>query len=348
MPFYKDRIFQWIFAILALLKAGALAYLYFCHPLGEAVLIFPDSLTYVYPAQTWLQYGAFWEAVSSTPMLLRTPGYPVFLAGIQWALGNATWAVVAVQNLLSLFMLVPVYLTAKELAGKTAARWAAGFCAASVLYFSLSFAVLTETLCTFLLAWFVYFLVRFLKKFQTGSLLWASALLAAAIYVRPAAYYFAFAAGVVYELFSIAGRRRRIYARILREARAVFLDAGNCAEIFAGADVVMDALDNNGARQCALDCCRAMGIPFVHGAVSGFCGETAVLRAGDVAPWELCGASDRGAETEEGTAPFIPPFIAAAQAAAAIKILARAGETPEKTMLWFDLERCAMQRLKLK
>ncbi len=32
--------------------------------------------------------------------------------------------------------------------------------------------------------------------------------------------YFAFAAGVVYELFSIAGRRRRIYVRILREARA--------------------------------------------------------------------------------------------------------------------------------
>lgn len=201
MPFYKDRIFQWIFAILALLKAGALAYLYFCHPLGEAVLIFPDSLTYVYPAQTWLQYGAFWEAVSSTPMLLRTPGYPVFLAGIQWALGNATWAVVAVQNLLSLFMLVPVYLTTKELAGKTAARWAAGFCAASVLYFSLSFAVLTETLCTFLLAWFIYFLVRFLKKFQTGSLLWASALLAAAIYVRPAAYYFAFAAVILLVCF---------------------------------------------------------------------------------------------------------------------------------------------------
>ena len=91
-----------------------------------------------------------------------------------------------------------------------------------------------------------------------------------------------------------------------------------------------------------------LGIPFVHGAVSGFCGETAVLRAGDAAPWELCGAPDRGAEAEEGTTSFIPPFIAAAQAAAAIKILARAGETPQKTMLWFDLARCSMQRLKLR
>ena len=145
-----------------------------------------------------------------------------------------------------------------------------------------------------------------------------------------------------------ARRVKAVNSAVETEARAVFLDAGNCAELFVGADVVMDALDNNGARQCALDCCRAMGIPFVHGAVAGFCGETAVLRAGGAAPWELCGASDRGAEVEEGTAPFIPPFIASAQAAAAIKILARAGETPEKTMLWFDLERCTMQRLKLK
>lgn len=145
-----------------------------------------------------------------------------------------------------------------------------------------------------------------------------------------------------------ARRVKAVNSAVEAEVRAVFLDAGNCAEIFAGADVVMDALDNNGARQAALDCCRALGIPFVHGAVSGFCGETAVLRAGDAAPWELCGASDKGAETEEGTTPFIPPFIAAAQAAAAIKILAHAGETPEKTMLWFDLARCAMQRLRLR
>ncbi len=145
-----------------------------------------------------------------------------------------------------------------------------------------------------------------------------------------------------------ARRVRAVNSAVETDVRTVFLDVENCAEIFAGADVVMDALDNNGARQAALDCCRTLGIPFVHGAVSGFCGETAVLRAGDAAPWELCGAPDRGAEAEEGTTSFIPPFIAAAQAAAAIKILARAGETPQKTMLWFDLARCSMQRLKLR
>lgn len=128
----------------------------------------------------------------------------------------------------------------------------------------------------------------------------------------------------------------------------VFLDGTNSAEILSGADVVMDALDNNSSRRCALEACRGIGIPFIHGAVSGFFGETAVLREGDAAPWEVCGFFEKGTETEQGTPSFTPPFIASAQVSAAVKILARAGETPEKTMLWFDLERCTLQKLKLK
>ncbi len=201
MPFYKDRVFQGIFCALAAFKLAAFAYLFSVHPLGENILAFPDSLTYVYPAQTFLQYGHMWEAVSISPMLLRTPGYPFFLALIQLLTGNATWAVAAVQNLLSLFLLIPVYLTARLLAGWRAARWAAGFCAISVLYFTLSFAVLTEILCVFLLAWFVYFTVRFLQQPRGRELLGAAVFLAAAVYVRPAAYYFMFAAAIMLVCF---------------------------------------------------------------------------------------------------------------------------------------------------
>ena len=164
-------------------------------------MAFPDSLTYIYPAQTFLQYGHMWEAVSVSPMLLRTPGYPFFLALVQLLTGNLTWAVAAVQNVLSLFLLIPVYLTARLLAGWRAARWAAGFCAISVLYFTLSFAVLTEILCVFLLAWFVYFTVRFLQQPRGRELLGAAVFLAAAVYVRPAAYYFMFAAAIMLVCF---------------------------------------------------------------------------------------------------------------------------------------------------
>ena len=190
MPWYKDKIFWAIFAVAALVKLATLLYV-MQSPLGEQLLVFPDSLGYVYPAQTLLSYGQFWEAVSASPMLLRTPGYPVFLALVQFVSGSLTWAVAITQNLLSLLLLVPVYLTTLRLADKNAARWTAGFCAASVLYFSLSFSVLSETLCVFLLAWFVYAALRWLENRQGIFLFLAAALLSAAIYVRPVAYYFA-------------------------------------------------------------------------------------------------------------------------------------------------------------
>lgn len=164
MRFYKDKVFWYVFTALALVKGSALAGVFYFHPLGEKILAFPDSLTYVYPAQTWLEYGQMWEAVTAAPMLLRTPGYPFFLAVVQTLFHNMTWAVVLVQNLLSLALLIPIYMTAEKLNGKPSARAAVLFCAASVLYFSLSFAVLTEILCAFLLSWFVYFTVNFLLK----------------------------------------------------------------------------------------------------------------------------------------------------------------------------------------
>ncbi len=191
MKWYQDKIFWGIITACALVKLAAFAGLYYFNPLGEQALIFPDSLGYVYPAQTWLTYGAFWEAVSASPLLLRTPGYPVFIALAQLLTHSATWGVVFWQNVLSVILLLPVYLTAKHLAGQTAARWAAGCCAVSVLYFSLAFAVLTETVCVFLLAWFVYLTVRWIESQRGKFLLGAAVLLAAAIYVRPAVYYFA-------------------------------------------------------------------------------------------------------------------------------------------------------------
>ena len=190
MPWYKDKILWFIAAGALFIKLAGLLWLLYVNPLGEQALIFPDSLGYVYPAQTLLTYGRLWEAVSASPMLLRTPGYPVFLAWIQFCTANSTWAVVIWQNLLSVVLLLPVYLTARRLGGILAARWAAGLCAASVLYYSLAFAILTETLCVFFLAWFVYAAVRWLETLSGRDLAAAGVLLALAVYVRPAAYYF--------------------------------------------------------------------------------------------------------------------------------------------------------------
>lgn len=215
MPWYKDKFLVQLLAVFAFAKAVLFLYIYFSNPLGEQALIFPDSLTYVYPAQTFLTYGQFWEAVSSAPMLLRTPGYPLFLALIQLFLGNATWSVAIVQNLLSVLLLLPVYLTARELSGQTAARISAVLTAISVLYFSLSFAVLTEMLCAFLLAWFVYFAIRFIHLPRVRSALLCAIFLAAAIYVRPAAYYYTVVAGVCFLCLFAKEWKKIIFAFLL-------------------------------------------------------------------------------------------------------------------------------------
>lgn len=197
MAWYKDKILGIILISSALVKLAALLYLYFINPLGESVLLFPDSLSYIYPAQTLLTYGQFWETLSTVPMLLRTPGYPLFLATIEILTGNTTWAVVIFQNILMLGLLIPVYCTARQLAGRLAGRIAAALCAASMLYLSLSFAILSETPCTFFLAFFVYELILFLKKQKKSYLLIAALLLTCAIYVRPAAYYLPFPMAVL-------------------------------------------------------------------------------------------------------------------------------------------------------
>jgi len=57
------------------------------------------------------------------------------------------------------------------------------------------------------------------------------------------------------------------------EAMAVKLGPHNAAELAAGYDVVVDALDSLRDRFLLSDACVAMGKPMVHGAISGWMGE---------------------------------------------------------------------------
>lgn len=190
MAWYKDKILWAVIGAAGILKALFLCYLYFYHPAGEQALLFPDSLSYVYPAQTFLSYGHFWETLSTAPMLLRTPGYPFFIALVELCSHNATWAIVIFQNVLSLALVLPVYLATRQLAGLVAARIAAICCAGSLLYMALANAVLTETVSVFLLAWFVYFVLQILQTPSKKAFLAAALCLAAAIYTRPSCYLF--------------------------------------------------------------------------------------------------------------------------------------------------------------
>lgn len=145
-----------------------------------------------------------------------------------------------------------------------------------------------------------------------------------------------------------AARVGRVNSSVIVECHEIFINESNGLNIISPAGVVLDALDNNVGRREVFGLCRRLGIPFVHGAVAGFFGQAAVLRPQDRPLWEIADAPDRGIELTTGNPPFIPPLIASVQAAEALKILAGLEGQLEHTLLWFDLGRGDMQRLRLK
>lgn len=133
------------------------------------------------------------------------------------------------------------------------------------------------------------------------------------------------------------------------EATAItaFLDENNGREILEGADVVIDALDNNRGRRNAFNACRELRIPFVHGAIGGMFGQVGVFYPGDRPLWESEDVPDRGVETENGNPPFTPAFIASLQVSEAIKVLTASDKGLKGELVWFDLIGMESQRIKI-
>lgn len=133
----------------------------------------------------------------------------------------------------------------------------------------------------------------------------------------------------------------RAYQRRLTSANALNL-LSNC-----GVDVVVDALDNNSSRHAVFMACRELGVPFVHGAVGGFFSQVGVCYPEDNPPWLEEETPDKGVETETGTPPFTPPFVAALQVAETVKILVGLKGQLRGELLWFDLKRHDRKIIKL-
>ncbi len=128
-----------------------------------------------------------------------------------------------------------------------------------------------------------------------------------------------------------------------------FLNDSNALEILSGCSLAIDALDSNGARRVLRRACRDLGIPMVHGAIAGFWGQAGVFLPEDSTPWDGPEEAlpDRGVELETGNPPFTPAFVAALEAAEAIKVLAGVSKPLRHRLLWADLDRGDFQKLRL-
>lgn len=165
----------------------------------------PDTATYLEPGANLLEKGIFATYDDNGNILYevnRTPGYPIFLAFLNRALGIPFDGIILIQILLMTGAGFMVYKAAKEIDSRT------GLLAAFIFLFdqptSLSaLMLLTEALYTVFIACFIYLFLRYLKEYKIGLLLLSVIVLALATYIRPVSYYLGIflPAGVLYSLF---------------------------------------------------------------------------------------------------------------------------------------------------
>ena len=118
------------------------------------------------------------------------------------------------------------------------------------------------------------------------------------------------------------------------EAVPAFLTEGNAAEILAGCDIVMDALDNIPSRRILAAACEKANVPYVYGAIQGWVAQAAVSMPGDrlidrLYPKEI-------EIRDKSVLSFTPALCASMQTALCVKLLTgRAVETG--IVYYFDL-----------
>jgi hypothetical protein len=150
----SSRPFSYRHLAAALLAGLALRLLFIVHFPFEA----GDTHFYGELARNWLDHGTYGLFVHGqlTPVDMRMPGYPAFLAVIYAIFGQAGKAVLIVQAIIDLMTCVLAALIAARLSTAsrrtvvaTAALWLAALCPFTANYTAV---VLTEVLATFLTA----------------------------------------------------------------------------------------------------------------------------------------------------------------------------------------------------
>lgn len=214
--FRKDKFLLFITMAVLFFRLAVLVYVCLSNPLGTAFFSFPDSAHYLVPAKSLLAQGALLEAYTQAPLTFRTPGYPVFLAGIFLVFGESAWAVGAMQILLSVLLIPLTYCSALQFLPRSGARAASFLCAISTGLFAYSFAYLSDVLFAFCMTVFLWAALAFLREKSSGKLLGASLALTFAIFVRPVAYNVLFIGMVLLTLWMRKeGLKKIIFSLIL-------------------------------------------------------------------------------------------------------------------------------------
>jgi len=124
----------------------------------------------------------------------------------------------------------------------------------------------------------------------------------------------------------------------LRPVKGAFTKS-NGGELFAGADCVVDAVDNVTARLELEEVCGELNIPLVHGAIAGWYGHVATVYPGDNTLRKIYRhwSGGKGVEQQLGNPSFTPAMAASLEVGEVCKVLLGQGALLRNRKLSFNL-----------
>jgi len=112
----------------------------------------------------------------------------------------------------------------------------------------------------------------------------------------------------------------------------------NGESLLVGAQAAVDGLDCNGARLELAECCAALAVPLVHGAIAGWYGQVATQLPGERTLQRLFAEKGaKGIEKEMGNPSFTPALLASLEVAEVCKVLLGRGAPLCGRLLHVDL-----------
>jgi 4-amino-4-deoxy-L-arabinose transferase-like glycosyltransferase len=188
-------LWRWAFAIIVVAAVARVGWAAWVAHADPGAVRSPDTPGYLEPAWALIEEGRFSLSPSdSTPMYVRTPGYPAFLAPILW-LTDSEWAISPIQAALSLVAVATTVLVGWRLFGKTVALVAGAVVALDPLQFFAAGTVMTESLTTNILTAIVavgamVFALRRPRDVPLVAVLALGVLVAVATMVRPTFWFY--------------------------------------------------------------------------------------------------------------------------------------------------------------
>ncbi|MBI4397378.1 MAG: HesA/MoeB/ThiF family protein, partial [Elusimicrobia bacterium] len=140
---------------------------------------------------------------------------------------------------------------------------------------------------------------------------------------------------------SASAKMRQVNPDVTVRTYHEFLSAASARRILDGYDFVIDGTDNFAAKFLINDACVLAGIPYSHGGILRFDGQTMTVRPGKSACYRCVFVSPppRGAVpscSQAGILGAIAGMLGTIQAAEALKYVTGVGELLTDTLLVFD------------